>query len=457
MQQHNPSGPSSLASSPFSQVFPGARDFEVQGSQFVVVHGNMIHQTASSPMGFGPQQGLQTPQMIVPNTPSPETAVNSESGNYSNQLLRQGRGFPLYFPGPQINLAAEYRRTGVAIGDVGRVTPEGSFDFFFNIYLPANHPINANIPEDFVPLTPYNPVDVAHHKFDPGNYVSSPSVHKANDDFPESLFGIGSIFGGSASSGGKKYTEGVYVPSDGIVTDAFPIYKIFHPSQIIHERILRKAPGAKVVITHDDDWRDVFRDDGMEAMGKNLSELQDAIFDRFQIMEEDGAAFLMAKPHTTVSKDAADPLFERVIDADNMEVEFLLNFPDTQRDPGPDDHSVSYDSSSPHGNARGQDDKPPSKASSRSSTDTNFSPILAPDQPLTIQGKPPAHVVVACIQCQTRKIRCDGAEPMCNNCGRRGSTECNYYPLPERRGPDKMLSISARQRVSGSENEPALK
>ncbi|KAF8176635.1 hypothetical protein K438DRAFT_1607218, partial [Mycena galopus ATCC 62051] len=102
---------------------------------------------------------------------------------YCSQLLRQGRGFPLYVPGPQVNLPGEYRRRGVAIGDVGRVTTEGCFDFFFNIYLPANHPINANIPEDFVPLSPYRPIDVYHYHFDPGNYVSSPSVSGINGEF----------------------------------------------------------------------------------------------------------------------------------------------------------------------------------------------------------------------------------------------------------------------------------
>ncbi|KAJ7686067.1 hypothetical protein B0H17DRAFT_907284, partial [Mycena rosella] len=80
---------------------------------------------------------------------------------YCSQLLRQGRGFPLYVPGPQRNLPQEYRRKGVSIGDVGRVTPEGIFDFFFNIYLPAEHPINANdVPENFYPLTQYFPRDV---------------------------------------------------------------------------------------------------------------------------------------------------------------------------------------------------------------------------------------------------------------------------------------------------------
>ena len=93
----------------------------------------------------------------------------------------------MYVPGPQINLPVEYRRRGVAIGDVGRVTPQGIFDFFFNIYLPADHRINANVPEDYIPLSPYDPIDVVHHDFDPGNHVSSPSVNKITGNFPEQV------------------------------------------------------------------------------------------------------------------------------------------------------------------------------------------------------------------------------------------------------------------------------
>ncbi|KAJ7367084.1 hypothetical protein DFH08DRAFT_679593 [Mycena albidolilacea] len=72
---------------------------------------------------------------------------------------------------------------------------------------------------------------------------------------------------------------------------------------------------------------------------------------------------------------------------------------------------------------------------------------LAPDQPPTTQGKPRARVYVACVQCRTRKIRCDGAKPVCHNCGKRAScsSECNYDALPKRRGPDK--TPGARQRV----------
>lgn len=73
---------------------------------------------------------------------------------------------------------------------------------------------------------------------------------------------------------------------------------------------------------------------------------------------------------------------------------------------------------------------------------------LAPDQPPTTQGRPRARVYVACLQCRTRKIRCDGAKPVCHNCGRRtnAKSECNYDPIPKRRGPDK--TPGARQRMA---------
>jgi hypothetical protein len=105
---------------------------------------------------------------------------------------------------------------------------------------------------------------------------------------------------------------------------------------------------------------------------------------------------------------------------------------------------------------------------------------LAPDQPLTTQGKPRARVFVACVQwfvsvrsshlmmtvltaylacSRTRKIRCDGAKPVCHNCSRRvvngGSSEdlatCTYDTAPKRRGPDKIPG--SRQRVAS--HDPA--
>jgi len=66
------------------------------------------------------------------------------------------------------------------------------------------------------------------------------------------------------------------------------------------------------------------------------------------------------------------------------------------------------------------------------------------DQPPTTQGKARTRVYVACLQCRSRKIRCDGAKPTCHNCGRR-SSECKYDAVPKRRGPDK--KPGARQRT----------
>jgi hypothetical protein len=107
----------------------------------------------------------------------------SESEIYCGQLLRQKRGFPLYVPAPEPNLPLDYQRHGIGIGDVGSVMPEGIFDFFFNIFLPPEHPINANrTPEDFSPMSPYDSMEVVHHNYDPGNYVSSPTVQKLDLD-----------------------------------------------------------------------------------------------------------------------------------------------------------------------------------------------------------------------------------------------------------------------------------
>ncbi|KAJ6454509.1 hypothetical protein C8R47DRAFT_997204, partial [Mycena vitilis] len=109
----------------------------------------------------------------------------SDSEIYYRQMLYQKRGFPLYVPGPKINLPAAYRRRGVAIGDVGRVTPEGVFDFFFNIFLTPDDPIHVNhTPEDFSPLALYDPIDLLHESYDPGDSVSSSTVQILDIEAP---------------------------------------------------------------------------------------------------------------------------------------------------------------------------------------------------------------------------------------------------------------------------------
>ncbi|KAJ6562016.1 hypothetical protein B0H19DRAFT_91533 [Mycena capillaripes] len=171
--QLSPAVQSASGNSP--NMFPNAAGFEIVGGTFV--SGNMhIHHPNPGP---GPTSSL--PLNTMDDT-------FSESEIYCNQLLRRKRGFPLYVPGPQQNLPADYQNKGVAIGDVGRVTPDGIFDFFFNIYLPADHPVNDNdVPENFYPLPPYSSKDVFYLNYDAGTYVSTSSVEKLyfdpNNDF----------------------------------------------------------------------------------------------------------------------------------------------------------------------------------------------------------------------------------------------------------------------------------
>jgi hypothetical protein len=95
---------------------------------------------------------------------------------YCSQLLLEKRGFPLYVPQPQPDFPE-----GVAIGDVGCITEEGIFDFFFNIFLPPKHPINANrTPENFYPIQLPFKLEVIHQTFPPGCYVRSSTVQKVD-------------------------------------------------------------------------------------------------------------------------------------------------------------------------------------------------------------------------------------------------------------------------------------
>ncbi|KAJ7695527.1 hypothetical protein B0H14DRAFT_2485832, partial [Mycena olivaceomarginata] len=152
----------------FKTDLPAATSFTM--NLYPVVPNGTVSQTAPSV----PQPEPQPYGMMGPDSEPP---VYLESGIYSNLLLCRGRGFPLYRPEPQTRLPEEYRRTGVAIGDVGTITVEGDFDFFFNIYLPANDPINIDAPEDFVPLLAYPWREVSDYHVHPGDHVST-AIHK---------------------------------------------------------------------------------------------------------------------------------------------------------------------------------------------------------------------------------------------------------------------------------------
>ncbi|KAJ7603707.1 hypothetical protein DFH06DRAFT_328593 [Mycena polygramma] len=156
-------------------MMQNASGFSLVGGQ--VVLGN-VHN--------GSTPGVHA-QSSIPPPPTWGDSL-SESENYRSQLLRQKRGYPLYIPDPQM-LPAEYRVHGVQIGDVGSVTSDGEFDFYFNIFLPAEHPINVHrTPANFTPMQPYVAEDVFHRNYSPGDYLSTSTVKKVDLDFPAGVF-----------------------------------------------------------------------------------------------------------------------------------------------------------------------------------------------------------------------------------------------------------------------------
>jgi hypothetical protein len=84
-----------------------------------------------------------------------------------------------------MQLPIEYRRQGLSIGDVGIITSIGEFDFLFNIFYPADDPINDGmVPMGFLPLSRQNlerDVRKAIH-YGPGTYLTSSSVRRTNSN-----------------------------------------------------------------------------------------------------------------------------------------------------------------------------------------------------------------------------------------------------------------------------------
>jgi hypothetical protein len=144
----------------------------------VVIHYSFSYSRLICTFKPGPEQTSISPPLDLMDDTFSDCEI------YCNQMLRRKRGFPLYVPEPPRNLPTEYRKIGIQIGDVGRVTPEGIFDFFFNIYLPADHPINDNdVPENFYPLPwHYSSKDVFDLSYAARSCLSTSSVENLNLD-----------------------------------------------------------------------------------------------------------------------------------------------------------------------------------------------------------------------------------------------------------------------------------
>ncbi|KAI0655926.1 hypothetical protein C8Q70DRAFT_1016334 [Cubamyces menziesii] len=116
----------------------------------------------------------------------------------------------------------------------------------------------------------------------------------------------------------------------------------------------------------------------------------------------------------------------------------------TFQTPHPDDWSSSPGILSPIDRASSA--QPSSSASSPPSTSGSATSnprkrirptiALAPGQPPTARGNDRIRVYVACHECRARKIRCDGAKPVCFQCQKRPSESgaCTYDTAPNRKG-----------------------
>jgi hypothetical protein len=112
-------------------------------------------------------------------------AMRADYDVYYDKLLVKGRGSPLWIPGPNRKLPAEYRRSGIRTGDVGIIYRSEGFSFLFNIFLPATHDINkGRVPEAFSPLD-FEEVEMdveEREVYGPNSYLASSSIKETDYD-----------------------------------------------------------------------------------------------------------------------------------------------------------------------------------------------------------------------------------------------------------------------------------
>ena len=103
----------------------------------------------------------------------------SDNSTYVKNLLMRRHGYPLWIPEPNY-LSFEHHSDGVQIGDVGIITNDGCFDFLFNVFLAADHPVHHRPPPLFTRLDEnaleIRKVDNIHPT---GSHISH-AVHRSN-------------------------------------------------------------------------------------------------------------------------------------------------------------------------------------------------------------------------------------------------------------------------------------
>ncbi|KAK7023038.1 hypothetical protein R3P38DRAFT_2957163 [Favolaschia claudopus] len=131
-----------------------------------------------------------------------------------------------------------------------------------------------------------------------------------------------------------------------------PAPNVFHPSRIINAEILRKAPKAAAVISHDDDWAEILRNDGSENVVRSVEEFMQQIRRQFQVDNSNGTLHLQRKTIESLHANASDisysdapPPYEEI--EHSAEYNRLLGHPNVEIQPVMDHLQTRLDSDIP--------------------------------------------------------------------------------------------------------------
>ncbi|KAF4617419.1 hypothetical protein D9613_006192 [Agrocybe pediades] len=141
----------------------------------IIINGGQFIQTFSTSIPNGPSHDKS------PQWPPPWLESHNINAIYQHRMSTLRAGTALWIPEGHSNAPEPCQAKGVTIGDVGTLTPSGSFSFLFNICLPANHPVNRNmVPEGFKPIYPeVDPCDIREiNEFMPWDYLSTESMRR---------------------------------------------------------------------------------------------------------------------------------------------------------------------------------------------------------------------------------------------------------------------------------------
>ncbi|KAF5324403.1 hypothetical protein D9619_011261 [Psilocybe cf. subviscida] len=177
-------------------MFDRARNTSIQHATFTINQYGALA-VDGQPQATGTLAAEQIPSAATvassqthDNDPSPRSRRESPDV-YVDCLLTKDRGYPLWIPSPDRSLPSLNRTLGISVGDVGVLTPEGGFDFLFNIFYDATHPINAvvGVPDAFVPFTPAPaPADIRHFvEWNAGSFLADASMVRKDDGRDRSI------------------------------------------------------------------------------------------------------------------------------------------------------------------------------------------------------------------------------------------------------------------------------